>query len=163
MKWVEDASLPGGGSWKGSGINVDGRLDVKGQIQTMSLFAGAADDAGTINVDGGNFGSIASMNKRAIININMKEDGTPGDNVVVIGQTIPFTEGGGLHVMQGDVNIALTTPQSLLQGGFMCNGAPLHRTSIYLTNGAQWNVDYWEPRNFLTKFKGGKNKDAGGS
>ena len=162
VKWVEDASLPGGGSWKGSGINVDGRLDVKGQLQTMSLFAGAADDAGTINVDGGNFGSIASMNKGAIININMKEDGTPGDNVVVIGQTIPFTEGGGLHVMQGDVNIALTTPQSLFQGGFMCNGVLLHRTSIYLTNGAQWNVDYWEPRNFLTKFKGGKNKDTRG-
>ena len=162
VKWVEDASLPGGGSWKGSGINVDGRLDVKGQLQTMSLFAGAADDAGTINVDSGNFGSIASMNKGAIININMKEDGTPGDNVVVIGQTIPFTEGGGLHVMQGDVNIALTTPQSLFQGGFMCNGVLLHRTSIYLTNGAQWNVDYWEPRNFLTKFKGGKNKDTRG-
>ena len=162
VKWVEDASLPGGGSWKGSGINVDGRLDVKGQLQTMGLFAGAADDAGTINVDGGNFGSIASMNKGAIININMKEDGTPGDNVVVIGQTIPFTEGGGLHVMQGDVNIALTTPQSLFQGGFMCNGVPLHRTSIYLTNGAQWNVDCWEPRNFLTKFEGGKNKDARG-
>ncbi len=44
----------------------------------------------------------------------------------------------------------------------MCNGVPLHRTSIYLTNGAQWNVDCWEPRNFLTKFEGGKNKDARG-
>lgn len=74
-QWIKNSD-PDSSYWKVDGTTtVEGRLDVEGQLKTLVL---SAEGNGIANIEGGNFGKLNAKGENALINANIKEDGTPG-------------------------------------------------------------------------------------